>query len=578
MCKHVLITTILIFCYFINQGLAQEIVELTFTDNFYPSSNQSLNIPALPKAKRTNCNASSIIINGGDDFEDEQLKKVVDYVVSVWQSHILNSIDLYVTLELADINTDIETVVKYIRKDDIAYPTALYAYINQMKDRGSSPYPDGIILINRNTKWDYAIGDNIISDRNNLAFGLMRAFARILGFGSDVQKDDKGNYSFAEKRYHTVFNTLISNSNGDKLSDIAKNGGKPSQPLKSFIEELKQTFWVNVNNQKYQLASAPYSQENPPFVYLEDVYSLMRKNATTGSYVLHIDDSTHDILRGLGWNTLTPTVTIQSDDIPASGIASAYEQHRFRINKGNLSITNAKWMLKLPLKDGSYKSIPFVDEGFACTIPPLSEISEYKRNADGDIAAVLELEYQINGSSVKAMPFKINYELAPYIDYAVIERIEDETPYPSYNAYYKVKYRGADNIKVYVEEEFGGKIKLTRINEPYIITGCAEHIKAPYYAWIDFEVENSYGKATYTIELQPYGKTTTQVMGKRRNTYGTDMFNTKLEKDTLKMDVYDSQGNWITQINNLSEVYQIKNKSSIHERQAALLKKKRREG
>lgn len=75
------------------------------------------------------------------------------------------------------------------------------------------------------------------------------------------------------------------------------------------------------------------------------------------------------------------------------------------------------------------------------------------------------------------------------------------------NSRYIVKYRGADKIKVSVEEEYGSKIKSCYINEPYIAVGLADHITSPYYAWIDFVAENKYGKSTYTIELQPYGLT-----------------------------------------------------------------------
>ena len=77
--------------------------------------------------------------------------------------------------------------------------------------------PDGIITINSNTDWDYNIGDNISSDKKNLSFGIMRAVARILGFGSSVQVESPGNYSFADKRLHSVFDSMVSDSSNKKF-------------------------------------------------------------------------------------------------------------------------------------------------------------------------------------------------------------------------------------------------------------------------------------------------------------------------------------------------------------------------
>ena len=87
----------------------------------------------------------------------------------------------------------------------------------------------------------------------------------------------------------------------------------------------------------------------------------------------------------------------------------------------------------------------------------------------------------------------------------MIERIVDNYPLSSYDAYYKVKYRGASSMTVSVEEEYGSKLKSSRVKEPYIGTGVIKAITAPYYAWMDFVVENKYGKITYTIELAPNG-------------------------------------------------------------------------
>ena len=202
----------------------------------------------------------------------------------------------------------------------------------------------------------------------------------------------------------------------------------------------------------------------------------------------------------------------------------------------------------------SYHSLK--DENHSCTTPALSNIDDYKRNVDGDIEAQLELKYLYAGNEVNVFPFKIYFELAPYIEYAVIEEIEDEYPYPSYNAYYRVKYKGAEKVSVYVEEEFGTDVRVTSVNEPFIATGVAKHIKSPYYAWIDFEVKNKYGKNIYTIELQPYG-----VVSPKKKLSSESLLRTSNHKIDLnlineneKIEVYDTSGRFITSLYNISDV------------------------
>lgn len=187
------------------------------------------------------------------------------------------------------------------------------------------------------------------------------------------------------------------------------------------------------------------------------------------------------------------------------GGVSAYITHQFKIECDAPSGLSApSWELVMPLADGSFQSIQLPDNNFACTVPAVTEERDYRINQDGGIAGQLKFSCLMNGEKVEAAPFMIHFELKPFIE-AAIEKIIDNYPLASYDAHYIVKYHGADKIKIAVEEEYSSIISSRYLNEPYICYGVADHITAPYYAWIDFSAENQYGKTIYTIELQPYG-------------------------------------------------------------------------
>ena len=94
----------------------------------------------------------------------------------------------------------------------------------------------------------------------------------------------------------------------------------------------------------------------------------------------------------------------------------------------------------------------------------------------------------------------------PTIDSATILHIVHNETNHSYDAYFEVRYQGADAIIVSLEEEYGSKVRTWHITKPDLIVGTIDDITAPYRAWIDFTAENEYGRCVYTIELLPYGE------------------------------------------------------------------------
>ena len=260
-------------------------------------------------------------------------------------------------------------------------------------------------------------------------------------------------------------------------------------------------------------------------------------------------------------------IKISCEDISEDGSLSAYLQHGFTAeNRTNLPISDPEWTLILPLDNGGFENISLPDEGFSCTTVSFDSASGYEVSKGGIMKAQLQFTCMFDGETVSARPYEVLLDFKPYIEYAVIEKIEDEAPSPSYNAYYKVSYLGADNIRVYVEEENRSEVKVTYIYEPYVAYGCATHILALYKAWIDFVAENDYGKDIYTIELLPYGEVVNNVEDIIDDFSATDSADGNIE-------VYDIHGMKIADIKDISEAYNLPVKGLVLIKTGSLTKK-----
>ncbi len=518
----------------------QDIVTLTYSERYGYKNEKPVILPMLDKVQRSNKYSSAIVLT--NENLDEETKKVVDYVFSVWESNILNCESIFIDIRYDNIEEDIRTTVQYFQMPGNIYvPLPLKYYLESFGKRDNTT-PDGIITINSNVDWDYGLGDNIVSDKPNLAYGIMRAVGRILGFGSSVSVTSTGDFVCGCRKGYSVFDGLISNSNGVKLTSISYSGNR-NPAMKEFLNANGSEFFIKTSGNQYKFMSPPYSLTNPPLVFLEDEMSLMGGVLNTGSHILQVDGITKDILKEIGWRLdESLPVRIVSQDIGDTGLASAYEPHAFSLDRGGQTITNPTWTLKLPKSDGSIETTILQDNGFTCSVPALSEIDSYKVNSDGDIEAKLYFSGILNGKEIKAVPFTIRLELKPLIEYAVIEKLEFNAAHDLYDAYYKVKYRGANRIEVSVEEEFGSILQVQDIWEPYVARGVTKTITAPFYVWIDFTARNDYGESVYTIELPPYGEGWTVLRNAQKYTTRHESKVDSINPDDM-YEVYDINGN-----------------------------------
>lgn len=465
----------------------QEIETLIFSDIFNDKvpGKERISIPILSKEQRLSNKATTILRSYSD--VPIEVQKCIEFAVIIWESNIENSQPLKIKFEYADIDEDIRTEVVYNSLGGVLYPYSLCVYNGTVPSHNSNSY-DGTIYINKNKPWDYSVGEKISANENNLTYGLVRAIGRILGFGSTIKINNNGNYYFGSKRAFSYFDGLITTSDNKFLTNIPLMGGKENIELTSFVNDESREFFVKELISDYKLAKGPYTKNKLPLTLMEK--GLMASEIETGDYNLQIDNITKSILGFLGWNILDNNkIAIRSNEIGENGIASAYEEHLFYIDSSMSEITNPKWTFRMPLRNGKESVVSLNDKGLKCIVPQIENEELYDVTVDGVICCTLEFSCMNNGNEIKAYPFKVYLELKPKVQAKIIE-VKDNSPYDSYDAFYEVTYTGSESIMISVEEEYGSRLKTWHINEPFYVKGVADHITAPFYAWIDFIVEN----------------------------------------------------------------------------------------
>jgi len=543
-----------LFAIFSQRINAQEFESVTYSDTYTDGTPDDFNMPLLSKEYRSSRYASSIKYDRTDIPADINI--CIETAINIWEACILNHTTFVIDIRYEPIDVDIRTEVYYNRTSEGYIPVALFN--EQLSQYATSP--NNTIVINSNTIWDCSTGGNGSSDGKNLTFGLLRSIARILGFGSTVALNANNEFYFSLKRDYSLFDKLVVDSNGKRLSEIRLNGGRPSSDLSTYINTSGKSFWLTNGTINYQLANPPYNTELPPFTFLADQGSLMRPTLTKGAQVLQVDQATQDILNAIGWNIKQDNpISIISDDVDDTGLASAYASHIFRIESAGHIISNPIWTLEMPLKDETVQAIVIHDQNGTCTINPLTDTDSYYINVNGDIECILKLTCTIDGVQIASSQFKLYFELKPTFENVLITKIVDNSPYASYDAYYKAYYRGTDKITVSVEEEYSPQRRSWHIGEQNLSEGIVDHITAPFCAWLDFTAENKYGKTIFTIDLGPYGVVEDSYINSfsEVRSSGLNIANNVMEQQSEQFIVYSPTGIELSRIDDLQQISNI---------------------
>lgn len=457
--------------------------------------NASFENQKLPaKIRRSSSNKGEINFVYFDEFPDS-MKVALSAAASLWEAKISNKHPIYIGVCFDSLgpNLAMAAEVNYygdVDSDLLGCPLDLASQIIDLA-LGSEDSPNSMIIFNSDLNWDCSFTGNNVKEYNMTTMAL-RGIARCLGFGSSVIPVDN-KFSFYIS-WPTYFDKLLYNKSVF-LSELEPLSDEMSNFIKS------NNVFINTTSNIYKIY-AP-SQYNPEMSlnYFDEENSLMSYSLGKGNCVLSIDNKTMDILQALGWDLPDKGFKIKCTDISDNGIASSYKNHSFYLDKGDTSISSYQWKFYLKNKSEKFQLISTANSE-VFTIDSIDSTDNYFININGDLEGRIECEYTVNGQVYESNPFSLSLELKPVI--ISIDNITKHHPEPyEYSLSFNVNYAGADDITVYVEEEYSIYMYNFYFNEPYIAHINIGNMTTLYYSWVTVEVTNQYGSVTDTKEFEP---------------------------------------------------------------------------
>ena len=429
----------------------------------------------------------------------DSLKVALDIAADVWSGYLYDNDILNVKIMYEEMDdVDIRTSVYYYAVQSLYYPMCLYRKITGVTGDTS----DAVIHINSGVNWCVGVGDGVSSNSKSLSSGLLRAFAAALGFGSSVKLDRrKENVAFAFSNGMSVFDKLVFAEDGTRMEDLNNN---KRDEFRNFVQHGNGNLYISDKTQSCILYAPMQFDENRSLKYMTDQSSLMYYK-DEGVKDLVIDDVTIKILNDIGWDfSKVSEVEIVGEGIDDTGIASAYQSHRFYIKSEGLTVTDYTWKYQLPLKEGGYETVATSNsEDFI--IPEISDESKYDHTIEGDIRGLITF-YGISGNSKVSASYNLTLELKPCILSAEIVSV---TPNVNDNTYYDVevgvKYVGSHEIYATLTEEFNPNFRVHYSHTPYYTRIRIPAVDSWGYALVDIAARNTYGNDNVVLEIPAGG-------------------------------------------------------------------------
>lgn len=195
-------------------------------------------------------------------------------------------------------------------------------------------------------------------------------------------------------------------------------------------------------------------------------------------------------------------ISIICEDYDSETPLSAYEPHTLYVQADiPHAVVEGEWTLLLPLK-GTGGMMESKGTGNAFDIPVIDDGYLYDINGDGEIAATVTFDGNADGKPVSASMTAL-LDFKPRISSVNILRKVRDDSYDTYSLIYDVEYLGASRVLSILEQEYGIAHSSSYTNEAPVAHITTPYIYSNFSAWIDLTVENKYGEATYTIELEP---------------------------------------------------------------------------
>lgn len=460
-----------------------------------------------------------------------------------WESYLKNdSISLKIIFSNNNDDCDIRTKVYYFDADSLAYPMCLY----RKKTGESYSSFDAEISINSAINWGTGIGTEDTTSKN-LTLSLMQSIAHSMGFGASTSIYTRGNNRIITRSSNSFspFETLIFNASGQKLSDIHSSRNRMSVELNDFVQGLGGSVYAYQQEPAYQLYAPSNFNKDKSLKYLSNGNALMSLTPSE-DLDLEVDDITLKLLGLSGWEIpITQSIEIVGEGIDSTGIASAYQSHRFFI-QGDNTVSNPQWSLTLQTVNGN-DTIVYSSSSQDFVIPSIGPENLFRHSQEGEIKGKVHFSGMIDNHSVTA-DYYVTFELKPHITYVsdiVFSPGLNSEYYDYYNVDFDVRYEGSHYLYTTVEEEYSMFMESVYSNKPYYTHVHLENVDFYGLVWVTIEASNSYGSDSRILELE--------MNGLSRNANHNQMTNCTSEGTSYV--IYDITGNQVMTEDTMAKVF-----------------------
>lgn len=538
---------------FQNNVCAQDVELVTF-DDCVDYSETNMVISSRAKARRTsNKRCGFIKVNFMDGNMPDSLKYAIEIAQDVWSSymHVGDSLILDVYFNNT-INTDVQTSVSWaiLGSDTYYHPMSLYRSMNMIdytdKNNQVNYSFDAKVTINSDSDW--CIGSCVSDHPKKLLFAMLQCMGKGLGYTSTIKKDSRG-LKFSLGRGMSIFDAMIFSEDDKRMENLSNH---KQRELTDFGQQDSGYLYVMKKSDPYKIYAPKIFEPSKSLNYSLDPSSIMYYG-NRGDCELIIDDVTLDILHGVGWgfDQMIPRVEIIGENIDSTGIASAYENHRFYLKPTDRVLSDHQWYYMLPLKEGGYDTI-MTSSNTDMIIPAITSENLYKRTIEGDIRALITYSGKDGEEPVSGV-YNLTLELKPLIEVCGVNLTSNPYDDTFYDVVVDVSYKGCHSLLGYVEEEYTSSYISCISNTPYYTQLRFNAIDSWGTAWIHIEANNTYGSTTYVYEI-PAG--TEYANGRKKTKSFMDVL--KMEDAQYAIEVYDISGQYFGTVHNKHELAKIK--------------------
>ncbi len=523
---------------------SDSVAVINVSDTFNRSTGESITFALPQKQQRVSAYQGKFSAVFGEELPSAYAR-CAEVAINLWRNYIVADSTVILKFdfdESGDLTENVKIDVKYKRKDGVAWPQALY-YQNNLRPNDSE---DAVITINGDVDWDTSLYQSSDDTRPNLTTALIRAIAVSLGYGTSiVKKRVSNNCPYSPLGVYSPFDKLIFACDSTYMKDLRQ----ASTALLDFMEGTEcRAIYAYTADDAHKLYSPESFEPGRSLVYMHGSNTLMSANISNGDIFLQIDATTLQLLEQIGWHlTHSGPVTITSEEIGLTGIASAYSQHQFTLdNTSGSAITAGQWTFALPDSEGTYQVVKSQAGSEPFTIEAITNPEQYQININGDILGELTYECVIDGSPVHTT-YYVSLELAPIItQYGIISDMP-ATASGFYDVEIEVEYRGSDRLVVYVEREFSPAINVYTYYEPFYATFTVINVQPQFYTWVDITASNAHGTTTETVEIPPLDGSASRA-GCRAAT---------LPQEITGIDVINLNGERVATVSDIAELHSL---------------------